>query len=105
MSQLIEDVSKMDMNEPKRRPYSGSSHCGFIRYISWLALPVTVPYAQVSKTERQVQLIRKCNCNACHKLGFFHVRLANSPKDFALLLPLDPLSELSDYRTSNSGLQ
>jgi len=30
-------------------------------------------------------------------MGFFHVRLPDAASDFALLSPLDPLKELSDY--------
>jgi hypothetical protein len=80
--------------EAKRRPYLGSCHCRFTRYIAWLTLPASPPYDPVKPFP---QLIRKCNCTSCHKLGFFHVRLADAPRDFALLSPTDPHKELSDY--------
>jgi hypothetical protein len=35
------------------------------------------------------QEIYKCNCSTFLKTGFFHVRPADSPGDFALLSPLD----------------
>ena len=85
------------MDEPKRRPYLGSCYCGFTRYIAWLTLPPQVPYQHA---DPPVQMFRKCNCTHCHKLGFFHIRLTNSPKDFALLSPLDPLKDLADSPTT-----
>lgn len=30
-------------------------------------------------------------------MSFFHVRLSDSPNDFLLLSPLDPITELKDY--------
>jgi hypothetical protein len=80
--------------EPQRRPYFGSCYCRFTRYIAWLTLPATPPYTHAKPFP---QLIRKCNCTSCHKLGFFHVRLADAPRDFALLSPADPFKDLSDY--------
>jgi hypothetical protein len=80
--------------EPKRRPYLGSCHCRFTRYIAWLTLPAAPPYTLAKPFP---QLIRRCNCTSCHKLGFLHVRLADAPRDFALLSPADPFAELANY--------
>jgi hypothetical protein len=96
----LEELSLSSSNDSIRRPYFGQCHCGFVRYIAWLAFPSQVPYLRETP---QVQLIRKCNCTMCHKLGFFHVRVANSPNDFALLSPLNPLSEMSSYSTTGKG--
>jgi hypothetical protein len=86
-------------SEIQRRPYVGSCHCGFTRYVCWLKLPASPPYARRTKPENKLsQVIRKCNCTICHKTGFFHLRMDNTPEDFVLLSPLDPRKELSDYR-------
>jgi hypothetical protein len=82
---------------PQRRGYLGQCHCGFIKYIAWLTLPAEVPYKSGYPCG---QMFRKCNCTMCHKTGFLHIRLANPPKDFALLSPLDPVKELSSYGRS-----
>lgn len=78
-----------------RRPYRGSCHCGHIKYIVFLTLP---PAAVTIKASPESTVrIRKCNCSTCHKMGFFHVRLQDSPNDFVLLSPVDPETQLLDY--------
>lgn len=43
--------------------------------------------------------IRRCNCSTCHKMGFFHIRLKDAPRDFVLLSPLNPLENgLRNYQ-------
>lgn len=92
--------------QPKRRPYIGSCHCRFTRYICWLTLPPTPPYPRrVNPDDKLRQVIRKCNCTLCHKTSFFHLRLENAPQDFVLLSPLDPMTELSNYSTTPDGAQ
>jgi hypothetical protein len=90
-----------------RRAYFGSCHCQFTRYIVWLTLPASPPYVNSrggDGTLTPSQSIRQCNCTVCHKFGFFHVRTANAPRDFALLSPLDPLRELGDYTANSHGM-
>ncbi|KAH8648047.1 hypothetical protein BGZ60DRAFT_344433, partial [Tricladium varicosporioides] len=80
-----------------RRPFHGSCHCGRTRYVTYLTLPpthITATPPSITSTVR----IRKCNCSTCHKMSLFHVRVPNSPEDFVLLSPLNPLDGgLSDY--------
>jgi hypothetical protein len=97
---LEKETSKLSL-EPKRRPYFGSCHCQKIRYIIWLTLPMQPPYAHSHGT--LTQMMRKCNCTVCHKFGFFHLRAADSVRDFVILTPLDPLKELSDYQVNVDG--
>ncbi|KAF2425736.1 hypothetical protein EJ08DRAFT_722668 [Tothia fuscella] len=85
---------------PDRRPYTGSCHCGDIRYILYLTLPPTslvLPARSSSNISKSSVRIRKCNCSTCHKMSFFHVRVPNAPQDFMLLSPIDPMKELGDY--------
>lgn len=70
-----------------RQPFTGSCHCGFIKYILFITLPSpTTPGSKVAPgtTSR----IQKCNCSTCHKMGYFHVRPKDAPEDFILLSPL-----------------
>jgi hypothetical protein len=97
--QTLEGLSLESPIVSQRRPYFGRCHCGFVRYIAWITLPAEVP---CKRTVPPSQLIRKCNCTICHKTGFVHVRLANSLKDFALLSPLDPIKELSNYKPTGN---
>jgi hypothetical protein len=78
-----------------RHAYRGSCHCGLIKYIIYLRLPLptAVPPSN-SDAERLKALagqdIYRCNCTTCHKMGIFHLRLADGPGDFAVLSPLLP---------------
>jgi hypothetical protein len=87
-----------------RRPYFGSCHCGTVRYIVYLTLPMQPPYNWTDKTEPPPQMARKCNCNVCHKTGMSHLRLANAPSDFMLLSPLDPLRAMGNYLTKDKNM-
>jgi hypothetical protein len=91
-----QETSSTTTTTPTRRPYTGSCHCGHTKYQIYLTLPPPIISAHpnpISATPR----LRKCNCTTCHKFSFFHIRLPNSPDDFALLTPLDPQNDLSDY--------
>ncbi|KAF2192821.1 hypothetical protein K469DRAFT_731248 [Zopfia rhizophila CBS 207.26] len=70
-----------------RRPYYGSCHCGYTRYVCYLTLlPAIIhPNAPTNNTR-----ICKCNCTTCHKTSLFHVRLGDAPNDFILLSPTNP---------------
>ncbi|CZR56896.1 uncharacterized protein PAC_06785 [Phialocephala subalpina] len=81
---------------PTRRPYHGSCHCGFTKYICYITLPPPLVTANPPTPTSTIR-IRKCNCSTCHKMSFFHLRLLNSPADFYLISPLSPTTELSDY--------
>ncbi|KAH8908543.1 hypothetical protein BR93DRAFT_976696 [Coniochaeta sp. PMI_546] len=82
-----------------RRPYKGSCHCGFIKYIAFISLPLdrTSAPAPGEAPPLPQTFVYRCNCTTCQKTGFFHVRLPSAPDDFALLSPLDPMTELADY--------
>jgi len=83
---------------PTRRPYTGSCHCGKIKFIVFLTLPFQPPYLRPDPGNPPPQFIRKCNCTVCHKAAFFHISLADARNDFILLSPLDPLMELTNYK-------
>lgn len=82
-----------------RRPYKGSCHCGFIKYIVFISLPLDRVSAPVpGEVSAPINTVAyRCNCTTCQKAGFFHVRLGSAPDHFALLTPLDPMTELADY--------
>jgi hypothetical protein len=82
-----------------RRPYHGSCHCGHTKYVAFLTLPPTITPPFPPKDTIK---IGKCNCNTCHKMGYFHTFLKSPTDDFILLSPLDPQTGgLGDY-TCNS---
>lgn len=88
---------------PTRRPYTGSCHCGALRYIIYLTLPHTPPRDR----RHGQQAIYRCNCTACHKAGILHTRVHSSPDDFLLLSPAaggDPFVELGDYQCDKKEL-
>lgn len=78
-----------------RRAYHGSCHCGNIKYAVMLTLP-HLPTLDVTSDESDH--IYKCNCSTCHKSSLFHVHPKTPSTDFILLSPLDPYSDLGDYR-------
>lgn len=88
------------MSTPTRRPYTGSCHCGSLRYIVYLTLPHN---PRLDHKSRQ-QAIYRCNCTVCHKIGILHTRVNSSPDDFLLLAPRDPFRELGDYQCDNGDL-
>ncbi|KAK0611675.1 hypothetical protein B0T14DRAFT_607725 [Immersiella caudata] len=98
-SKLKHTMSTSTAN-PQRRPYTGSCHCGFVRYIVYLTLPHDPPSPRNRRDANgQIrQMIYRCNCTTCQKTGLLHVRLPSPPDDFLLLSPLDPLRELGDYQ-------
>ncbi|KAH8895359.1 hypothetical protein GQ53DRAFT_744036 [Thozetella sp. PMI_491] len=84
-----------------RRPFTGSCHCGYVKYVVYLNIPNRAP----GPDERSpMQVAYRCNCTACHKMGILHLRLRSAPDDFALLSPLDPFSDLSDYQCDKKNL-
>lgn len=85
---------------PTRRPYTGSCHCGAVKYIVYLTLPHTPPAPTdlYDSDGRRRQVFYRCNCTTCQKAGVLHMRLPSPPDDFLLLSPLDPLRELADYQ-------
>lgn len=95
--------------EYTRKPYTGSCHCGLIKYIVYLTLPTSPPSSLIdlkSFREKSGLKIYKCNCTVCHKMGFFHLRLRSAPDDFLLLSPVTPDEEGSGVGayTCNSEL-
>jgi hypothetical protein len=86
---------------PTRRPYHGSCHCGNIRFIVFISMPP----AALGDAAHEIPSVRfyKCNCTPCHKMGYFHIRVPDAPRDFYLLSPLDEKA-LSDYQCSDREL-
>ncbi|KAK3935065.1 hypothetical protein QBC46DRAFT_398415 [Diplogelasinospora grovesii] len=83
---------------PARKPYTGSCHCGAVRYIVYLTLPLQqLNLSDPPSATDPPQVVYRCNCTTCQKTGVLHLRLRSAPDDFALLAPLGPLSELADY--------
>lgn len=85
---------------PTRRPYTGSCHCGAVKYIVYLTLPHDPsPRDRWRGPDGRLrQQIYRCNCTTCQKAAIMHIRLPYPPDDFALLSPLNPLEELGDYQ-------
>ncbi|KAF1809959.1 hypothetical protein P152DRAFT_402230 [Eremomyces bilateralis CBS 781.70] len=91
----------MSTETPSRKPYTGSCHCGHIRYVVHLTLP---PAILTSKAPAdQTVRIRKCNCTTCHKFGYFHVRLPCAPDDFYLLSPVPATSTGDSAELADMG--
>ncbi|RFU81657.1 duf636 domain-containing protein [Trichoderma arundinaceum] len=90
--------------QSQRLPYTGSCHCGAIRYIVFLTLPPVSLLNSEPPPSRGVQRIYRCNCTVCHKSGFLHVRPASAFDDFLLLSPLDPSDSLGDYLCNDETL-
>ena len=92
----------MSSTQQKRTPYTGSCHCGAVRYI----LHLNMPHIRSEKmpAPRGVQHSYRCNCTICHKMGHMHVRPVSPTDDFLLLSPLDPFAELGDYTTGPGNL-
>ncbi|KAK1749480.1 hypothetical protein QBC47DRAFT_395703 [Echria macrotheca] len=95
-------MTDSDTTPQRRRPYTGSCHCGFVKYIIYLTVPPSPPppssRRDPNNNGRLRQHVYRCNCTTCHKLGLLHIRLPSPPDDFLLLSPLDPLRELGDYQ-------
>ncbi len=83
-----------------RRPFTGSCDCGAIKYIVYL----NIPHLRPKRAELPAQVTYCCNCAVCQKSGVLHLRLLSEPYDFALLSPLDPFGELSDYQRNEKRL-
>src|ERR1700743_2489906 len=96
-------LNSSSIESATRRPYFGSCHCGTVRYIIYLTLPMQPPYSWTDKT-KPPQFARKCNCTICHKSAMFHISLADVPNDFILLSPLDPLKEMGLYLTKDKNM-
>lgn len=72
------------MTSPKKT-YTGSCHCGFIKYRVALSLPTD-----------EAPTATRCNCTICLKGGNANIRPA-SPEDFTLITPSSP-AEVKDYQ-------
>jgi hypothetical protein len=70
---------------PSKRTFTGSCHCGFVRYEAALSSP-SPPGPHVAS---------RCNCTICLKTGYTGFHLA--PDDFTLRSPAS-FDELSDYQ-------
>lgn len=84
-----------------RKPYTGSCHCGHVRYIAYLSLP-ELPYPKTTPSEYREHSghrIYKCNCTICHKAGILHLRLLNASEDFVVLSPSNPFAPGSGLKS------
>lgn len=84
-----------------RRPYTGSCHCGHVKYIVYLSLPA-LPYPKTTQTEFRKDSghrIYKCNCTICHKAGIFHIRTLDPANDFFVISPKNPMEEGSGLKS------
>lgn len=86
----------------RRRPYTGSCHCGHVKFIVYLSFP-DLPYPKTTPGHFRKQSghrIYKCNCTICHKAGLLHIRIPDPANDFFVLSPKNPLeagSGLTSY--------
>jgi hypothetical protein len=87
----------------EKQPCYGSCHCGFTKYIVFLTLPH--PFSSRQPPLPTQQEIYRCNCTACHKMGFLHVHPAHPADDFMLLAPLNPDHELGVYQCYDMRLK
>ena len=104
---IFHNYEGLTMTEPTRKPYTGSCHCGSVKYIVYLTLPHTPPGAKWKQTDggKRSQLMYRCNCTTCQKAALMHIRLPSAPDDFLLLSPLNPFEELGDYRCFDKFLR
>lgn len=90
---------------PVRRPYHGSCHCGYTKYIVFLTLPpISVNLTESPVSSQGITRFYRCNCSTCHKSALFHTRPASPSNDFYLLSPLDPSKSLGDYTCFEKNL-
>ncbi|KAJ9627548.1 uncharacterized protein PV06_05888 [Exophiala oligosperma] len=81
------------MSTPKQT-FTGSCHCGFIKYT--IALPATTDKSDGDDDKNNDDLVvSRCNCTICFKQGFTSLRF--DEKDFRLVSPKSE-AELKDYR-------
>jgi hypothetical protein len=86
-----------ETSPPVRRAFHGSCHCGHVKYIAYITLPTD--YINPSQPPADRSRIYKCNCTTCKKMGIFHLRPIDPPKDFQILSPLNPTTGgLSEYK-------
>jgi hypothetical protein len=74
-------LTEMASLSDSTKVYTGSCHCGLIRYT--VSLDLTEPKAT------------KCNCTICHKTGFMSIR--STPEGFQLVSPASE-NELTGYQ-------
>lgn len=92
-----------------REPYIGSCHCGRIKYVAFISMPPALALVKddqppLSQEEKMARVrFYKCNCSTCHKMGLFHLRVADKANDFyvfsPLTLPADENDTSGDVRT------
>ncbi|KAI1614147.1 Mss4-like protein [Exophiala viscosa] len=73
---------------PAKHTFTGSCHCGFIKYTAAVALTDS-PTAS------------RCNCTICLKQGYTSIRI--TPEDFTLLSP-ESASQVKDYQMKSKDI-
>jgi hypothetical protein len=74
-----------DVSSTTRKSFTGSCHCGFVRYEVVLSLP----------SPPDPPTATRCNCTVCLKTGSTNFRVA--PDDFTLQSP-PSFNEIPDYQ-------
>lgn len=96
------DMSQMSSDtQLTRKPYTGSCHCGYVRYVVYLTLP-DLPYPRTTPTEfrrKSGHRIYKCNCTICHKAGILHCRVLDPANDFFVIFPKNPFGDSSGLKS------
>lgn len=78
----------MTTSTPTKGNFTGSCHCGFIKYQA--TIPMTDPLVAF-----------RCNCTICLKQGFTGMKL--DPDDFRLLSP-DSLDQVKEYQMKSKDV-
>ncbi|KAK7182329.1 hypothetical protein PSPO01_11563 [Paraphaeosphaeria sporulosa] len=77
------------------KAYTGSCHCGDVKYQIRLTLPPNDTIGFDAK--REGTRIYKCNCSTCHKMGMFHCRPNDLANDFIVTSPAK-IEDVGEYR-------
>ncbi|KAL6250788.1 hypothetical protein RBB50_003091 [Rhinocladiella similis] len=85
------------MSVPKKTTFTGSCHCGYIKYTVALPINTTTTTSSSSSSETNF-VVSRCNCTICLKQGYTSLRFAH--EDFTLLSP-ESEAQLNDYKAGS----